>query len=115
MKFDPVIAGTGLPAFPPRPAAGHKGTFGKVAVVGGSLGMSGAVCLSSVAALRTGSGRIGGSASTRAPPTGCRRSAGRSSGRTGIEWAWQSKRPDGPPRSKTAVSDSPHAISGDLS
>ena len=58
MKFDPVIAGTGLPALPPRPAAGHKGTFGKVAVVGGSAGMSGAVCLSSVAALRTGSGLV---------------------------------------------------------
>jgi NAD(P)H-hydrate epimerase len=58
MKFDPAIAGVGLPALSPRPAAGHKGTFGKVAIVGGSVGMSGAVCLSSVAALRAGSGLV---------------------------------------------------------
>ncbi len=37
---------------------GHKGTFGRVSLVGGSLGLTGAVCLSSVAALRSGSGLV---------------------------------------------------------
>ena len=54
------IAGAGgdLPSLPARSPQGHKGTFGKVAIVGGSVGMSGAVCLSTVAALRTGSGLV---------------------------------------------------------
>jgi NAD(P)H-hydrate epimerase len=47
-----------LPAIPRRPADGHKGTFGKVIVIGGSIGMSGAVSLASVSALRTGSGLV---------------------------------------------------------
>ena len=47
-----------LPAIPRRPADGHKGTFGKVVVIGGSIGMSGAVSLASVAALRAGSGLV---------------------------------------------------------
>jgi ADP-dependent NAD(P)H-hydrate dehydratase len=47
-----------LPAVPRRPADGHKGTFGKVLVIGGSIGMSGAVSLASVAALRAGSGLV---------------------------------------------------------
>lgn len=46
------------PQLAPRPADGHKGTFGKVLIVGGSNGMSGAVCLASVAALRSGSGLV---------------------------------------------------------
>jgi NAD(P)H-hydrate epimerase len=41
-----------------RPEDGHKGTFGKVVIIGGSVGMSGAVCLASAAALRTGSGLV---------------------------------------------------------
>jgi ADP-dependent NAD(P)H-hydrate dehydratase len=47
-----------LPAIPRRPADGHKGTFGKILVIGGSIGMSGAVSLASVAALRAGSGLV---------------------------------------------------------
>jgi NAD(P)H-hydrate epimerase len=47
-----------LPAIPRRPSDGHKGTFGKVLVIGGSIGMSGAVSLASVAALRAGSGLV---------------------------------------------------------
>lgn len=43
---------------PDRPQDGHKGTFGRVLIIGGSIGMSGAVCLSSVAALRSGSGLV---------------------------------------------------------
>ena len=47
-----------VPALPGRPENGHKGTFGKVLIIGGSVGMSGAVCLSSVSALRSGSGLV---------------------------------------------------------
>ena len=47
-----------LPSLPLRPADGHKGTFGKISIIGGSVGMSGAVCLASVAALRSGSGLV---------------------------------------------------------
>ena len=39
-----------------REKNGHKGTFGKVALIGGSFGMAGSICLSSQAALRAGSG-----------------------------------------------------------
>ena len=47
-----------VPMLPYRPEDGHKGTFGKVLIIGGSIGMSGAVCLSSVSALRSGSGLV---------------------------------------------------------
>jgi len=53
-----VVTPFSLPAIPERPADGHKGTFGKVTIIGGSMGMSGAICLSSVAALRSGSGLV---------------------------------------------------------
>lgn len=43
---------------PPRPADGHKGTFGRVLVVGGSPGMGGAVSLAVGAALRSGAGLV---------------------------------------------------------
>jgi NAD(P)H-hydrate epimerase len=41
---------------PQRPREGHKGTFGHVFVVAGSVGRSGAAMLASRAALRTGAG-----------------------------------------------------------
>lgn len=41
---------------PDRPADAHKGTMGRVAIVGGSTGMTGSIWLSSMAALRTGAG-----------------------------------------------------------
>lgn len=47
-----------VPMLPDRPEDGHKGTFGKVLIIGGSVGMSGAMCLSSVSALRSGSGLV---------------------------------------------------------
>jgi ADP-dependent NAD(P)H-hydrate dehydratase len=47
-----------VPMLPDRPEDGHKGTFGKVLIIGGSNGMSGAMCLSSVSALRSGSGLV---------------------------------------------------------
>jgi NAD(P)H-hydrate epimerase len=43
---------------PKRPADGHKGTFGKVYVMAGSVGYTGAPVLSSRAAVRTGSGLV---------------------------------------------------------
>lgn len=46
------------PVFPVRPADGHKGTFGRVLVVAGSRGMSGAACLAGVSALRGGAGLV---------------------------------------------------------
>ncbi|NLX69465.1 MAG: NAD(P)H-hydrate dehydratase [Clostridiales bacterium] len=39
-----------------RSAAGHKGDFGKVAVIAGSTGMTGAATLTATAALRSGAG-----------------------------------------------------------
>lgn len=41
-----------------RDAEGHKGSFGKVGIIAGSKGMVGSVYLSSMAALRTGSGLV---------------------------------------------------------
>lgn len=49
---------TVLPKLPSRPRDGHKGTFGHVRVVAGSLGMSGAAILTATAALRAGAGTV---------------------------------------------------------
>lgn len=61
----PVTAGSGrlldaaaLTALPPRPARAHKGTFGRVLVIGGAHGMSGAAHLAAKAAYRTGAGLV---------------------------------------------------------
>lgn len=43
---------------PERPETAHKGTFGKVGVIGGSHGMSGAPALTGSAALRMGAGIV---------------------------------------------------------
>lgn len=48
-----------LPTFPPRPANGHKGTFGTTLVIGGATRprrMLGGPCLAARAALRSGAG-----------------------------------------------------------
>lgn len=42
----------------PRPASSHKGSYGHVAIIAGSQGKSGAACLSSYAALRSGAGLV---------------------------------------------------------
>ncbi|MFW5786744.1 MAG: NAD(P)H-hydrate dehydratase [Halanaerobiales bacterium] len=43
---------------PFRPANGHKGTFGRIGVIGGSSGMTGAPVLAGMAALKSGSGLV---------------------------------------------------------
>lgn len=43
---------------PPRPRASHKGNYGRVLVVAGSTGMTGAAALASEAALRIGAGLV---------------------------------------------------------
>ncbi|QDT66826.1 NAD(P)H-hydrate dehydratase [Calycomorphotria hydatis] len=48
----------GTPEIPPRDAEGHKGTFGRVLIIGGSQGMSGAVALAGLGALRGGAGLV---------------------------------------------------------
>ena len=47
-----------LPAAPQRPDDAHKGTFGRVLVVAGSRGMSGAASLAGLGALRGGAGLV---------------------------------------------------------
>lgn len=47
-----------LPPAPPRPADSHKGTFGRVLIIGGSRGMSGAPSLAGLGALRGGAGLV---------------------------------------------------------
>ena len=49
---------TELSALPARPVDAHKGTFGRVLVVAGSTGMSGAGALAALAALRSGAGLV---------------------------------------------------------
>lgn len=47
-----------LPRLPQRPPDAHKGVFGSALLVGGSRGMSGAITLAGLAALRGGSGLV---------------------------------------------------------
>lgn len=46
------------PLLPARPEDGHKGTFGRVLIVGGSADMIGAPALAGLAALRMGAGLV---------------------------------------------------------
>ena len=47
-----------LAALPPRPRRAHKGTFGRVLIIGGSNEMSGAALLAAKAAYRAGAGLV---------------------------------------------------------
>lgn len=47
-----------LPQLPPRAPDSHKGDFGSVLLIGGSCGMTGAVSLAGMAALRSGAGLV---------------------------------------------------------
>jgi ADP-dependent NAD(P)H-hydrate dehydratase len=53
----PVVI-TALPSLPTRAPDSHKGDFGRVLIVAGSRGMSGAAVLCATAALRGGSGLV---------------------------------------------------------
>lgn len=47
-----------IPKLKPRVVEGHKGDYGKVCIIAGSVGMSGAAALAGRAALRSGSGLV---------------------------------------------------------
>ncbi|MFO0819017.1 MAG: NAD(P)H-hydrate dehydratase [Pirellulales bacterium] len=49
---------TRVPRLEPRPPESHKGDFGRAVLVGGSRGMSGAIALAGMAALRGGAGLV---------------------------------------------------------
>jgi ADP-dependent NAD(P)H-hydrate dehydratase len=49
---------TNLPRLPLRPRESHKGTFGRVLIVAGSVGLSGAAILAGMGALRGGAGLV---------------------------------------------------------
>lgn len=54
-----LLDGTSLkPLLMPRIPEGHKGTYGKLLIVGGSRGMAGSVALAGAAALRAGAGMV---------------------------------------------------------
>lgn len=53
-----LIQKSDLYALPSRPARAHKGTFGRVLIIGGSVGMSGAAYFAAKAALRAGAGLV---------------------------------------------------------
>jgi NAD(P)H-hydrate epimerase len=53
-----VVTVTTIPRLPPRRPDSNKGTYGRVLVVGGSRGMSGAAVLCASAALRGGAGLV---------------------------------------------------------
>lgn len=55
-----------LPEIPPRDPASHKGDYGRVLLIGGSRGMSGAIALAGMAATRSGAGLV-----TLAVPDAC--------------------------------------------
>ena len=55
-----------LPCLPPRSPDSHKGDFGRALLIGGSRGMSGAIALAGMAALRSGAGLV-----TLAIPDAC--------------------------------------------
>ena len=58
-RFSKILFdGTDMSKIPPRPERSHKGTFGKVLCVCGSVGMAGASYFIALAAYRTGAGLV---------------------------------------------------------
>lgn len=53
-----IVTVSELPKLATRAADSHKGDYGRVLIIGGSRGMSGAVCLAAKAALRGGAGLV---------------------------------------------------------
>ncbi len=53
-----LLEASDLAALPPRPRRAHKGTFGRVLIVGGSKEMSGAALLAAKSAYRAGAGLV---------------------------------------------------------
>ena len=51
-----MSAMTEIPPLPNRSTDAHKGTFGRVLLIGGSRGMAGSISLSAMAAMRSGAG-----------------------------------------------------------
>jgi ADP-dependent NAD(P)H-hydrate dehydratase len=49
---------TSLPQLAPRDPESHKGDFGRLLLIGGSRGMSGAIALAGLAAVRSGAGLV---------------------------------------------------------
>ena len=62
MEVTTLVRTVGLdllkPALPQRQLDGHKGTFGKLLIVGGAVGYTGAPYLTASAAARTGCGLV---------------------------------------------------------
>lgn len=52
------IDSTPIPSLPPRAADSHKGTYGRALLIGGARGMTGAIALAGLAALRGGAGLV---------------------------------------------------------
>jgi len=55
--------------FAPRPAGGHKGSFGHVLAIGGAAGKTGAIAMTGLAALRMGAGLVTVATSAASPPS----------------------------------------------
>lgn len=56
--YAPCAQLNAMPAAQPRAHNSHKGSYGDVAIVGGSAGMTGAAVLAGLAALHSGAGRV---------------------------------------------------------
>jgi NAD(P)H-hydrate epimerase len=52
------VSATPLPRLPERRPESHKGDYGRALLIGGSQGMSGAIALAGMAALRSGAGLV---------------------------------------------------------
>lgn len=58
MPSQPELTSQPLPKLSPRRADSHKGTYGRVLLVGGSRGMAGAIALAGLATARSGAGLV---------------------------------------------------------